>query len=162
MLDPGDLLAVARSLCSADDASPAALRRAVSTGYYALFHAVLRAAAGRYADDGSAAYALLYRSFEHGQMRAACEVVGRGRFGGRLEKTMGRAAVSEAARDFALGFVAAQERRMTADHEPRGAFDALDVRSGLAEVERALDAFGRIPAEERADLLALLMVRARG
>lgn len=162
MPDAGDLLAVARSLVAAPGPSDAALRRAVSTGYYALFHAVLREAAARFADEGSAAHALIYRAFEHGQMRAVCEAVDRDALADRWARALGRRSVSRDARDFAGAFVVAQERRMAADYDPRASFYPSDVRNGLDEVGRALDAFARVAPGERADLLALLMVRARG
>src|SRR5205814_8088527 len=52
------------------------LRRAISTAYYAVFHAVAAEAAdelvGRTQRDSSR-YALVYRSIEHGRLRGVCQ-----------------------------------------------------------------------------------------
>lgn len=79
MPDSSEPLAVARLLSNAsgpDPLSNAQMRRAVSTAYYALFHKVLRAAAERFMGPGqenASEFSLLYRSFDHHQMRNTCE-----------------------------------------------------------------------------------------
>lgn len=77
MPDASDLLAVARLLAQ-PPASDTALRRAVSTAYYALFHKLLRDAAQAFIGPGNettAGYAILYRGFDHGHMRSVCEAL---------------------------------------------------------------------------------------
>ena len=68
MPDPAELLGVAKLLSVTGPAPPtdAQLRRAASTAYYAVFHAVLRAAADRFMGAGQASApgdAILYRGF---------------------------------------------------------------------------------------------------
>lgn len=81
-MSPADLLLVARQLADPSGATPpndAQLRRAVSTAYYAVFHTILQAAAERFMGPGqehTGGYSLLYRSFNHGKMRAVCEKLG--------------------------------------------------------------------------------------
>jgi len=78
VLDPLELLAVARLLAADAQPSEAQLRRAVSTAYYALFHKVLQAAAGRFMGlnkETSAGYSLIYRGFDHRNMRTVCEAL---------------------------------------------------------------------------------------
>jgi len=80
---PADLLEVADALLnlSAGRPSEAALRRAASTVYYAIFHFVARECAdlmigGASAARSKPAWAQAYRALEHGYCKAQCENVG--------------------------------------------------------------------------------------
>jgi hypothetical protein len=167
VLDPSDLLAVARVLLSVGAPSPpgqAQLRRAVSTAYYALFHKVLRTAAERFAGPGqeqSGAYAILYRSFDHGHMKRVCEDLQVSTLKDRIKGPLRRDAVSQDTRDFAGIFPSLQDIRHLADYDPTVRFLPSDVVSLIDSAEVAIEAFDRITADEQADVLALLMVRTR-
>ena len=167
MPDPAELLLVARTLSDANVSPPsdAALRRAVSTVYYALFHKVLRAAARRFMGPGmeaSAGYALLYRSFDHGHMRAICQALNVTTLRDTLKHQLGRSAVSPHMREFADSFIALQELRHLADYDPLVEFQPSDVASLVDAASVAMAAFDRVLPSEQADVLALMMVRARG
>ena len=167
MPDASELIATARFLLSAGTATPAEaqLRRAVSTAYYALFHRVSRAAAERFigkASEASAAYALLYRGFNHGRMRDICKALDAPRLKDAWKKHLGRDAVSQDARDFTAVFGGLQEARRAADYDPRIAFSPSDVASLIEAADNALAAFDRIAPGERADILALMLVGVRG
>jgi uncharacterized protein (UPF0332 family) len=165
--DPSELLALARALADGyAQRSPtdAELRRAVSTAYYALFHKVLRAAARRFSGDGqerSAAYALLYRGFDHTRMKAVCESLDVPMLKEKLRSNLGRESVSRDMRDFAQAFPSLQEARHLADYHPTVLFAVSDVVSLIDAAELAMQAFDRAPPDEQADVLALLMVGAR-
>lgn len=166
MLDPSDLLAVARVLSSAGTAPPseAQLRRAVSTAYYALFHRILAAGAERFMGAGlerSAGYALLYRSFNHGRMKAVCESLSAATLTGTLRRQLGRTAVGQDTRDFADAFAALQEARHLADYDPRAVFWPSDAVELVQAADYAMAAFDRVASDERADILALMLVNAR-
>lgn len=81
MLDPAELLAVARLLTAKGAAPPpneAQLRRAISTAYYSLFHSALRVAADRFlgvSKRDKPAYGLIYRGFNHGRMKQICREI---------------------------------------------------------------------------------------
>ncbi len=79
MIDPRGLLEVANELAKLDSTKPrqAALRRAVSTAYYALFHALIQAALIEHihADPASPVAHQAARWFEHGKMRKVCEEI---------------------------------------------------------------------------------------
>lgn len=73
-----DLIATARRLARANAKKPrqAELRRAVSTAYYALFHALARNCADLFVGTGDArskgAWSQVYRALEHGFAKNAC------------------------------------------------------------------------------------------
>lgn len=165
--DPADLLAAARRLSDASRQPPptdAQLRRAVSTAYYAVFHTVLRAAAQRFmgpAQERTAGYALLYRSFDHRTMKTVCEALQVSTLKDRYKHHLRRTAVSQDIREFADAFTDLQEARHLADYDPTAAFQPADVSSLVDTAEVAMAAFDRVASDELADVLALLMVGAR-
>jgi hypothetical protein len=65
------MLAAARWLLSERDPTPAARRRAVSTAYYALFHACIQLASRRFSNDPDHRL-LIYRGFAHTGLLAVC------------------------------------------------------------------------------------------
>jgi hypothetical protein len=159
-------MAVARSLCDPTTQPPsdAALRRAVSTAYYALFHTVLRAAATRFMGHGqqwTGGYALLYRSFDHGYMKEICKRLDVATLAETTKRQLRRSAISADMRFFARTFVPTQELRHLADYDPTAQFLPSEVAAVVDEADNALAAFGRVPANELADILALLMVKSR-
>lgn len=166
MPDPAELVAAARLLLSTQPATEAQLRRAVSTAYYAVFHKVLRAAAQHFAGEGqehSGAYLILYRSFGHGHMKQTCEDLAKSTLPQKIRWSLRRDAVSQETRDFAAAFPALQEIREFADYDPTPSpWDASDVAALIDSAEAAIEAFDRIDQDEQADILALLMTKARG
>src|SRR5258708_1839561 len=64
-----DLLQLARGLAHLDDGSQAALRRAMSTAYYALFHLLVSDAASNWAN--TELRPKFGRLFQHGRMKGA-------------------------------------------------------------------------------------------
>ncbi len=73
-----DLIATARRLAKASARKPrqADLKRAISTAYYALFHAIARDAAdllvGTGKDRPDKAWKQVYRALDHGPAKTAC------------------------------------------------------------------------------------------
>lgn len=167
MLDPSDLLSVARLLSAAGIPPPsdAQLRRAVSTAYYALFHKVLRAAANRFIGSNkekSAGYTLIYRSFDHRHMKTVCEALDVPILKDSLKRHLGRNAVSQDMRNFASNFSVLQEARHLADYDPMSVLLPVDVSSLVDAADFAMEAFDQVAADEQADVLALMLVRAKG
>lgn len=110
MLDSDEFLDLARRLADPSAGTPpsdAQLRRAVSTAYYAIFHAALTSAAERFmgaADARRPGYALLYRGFEHGRMRRVCEDVDRPIMGALHQRHLGLPTIDADLRAFATEF----------------------------------------------------------
>ena len=167
MLDPGELLSLARELGgdpAVDPPDESHLRRAVSTAYYALFHWVTRAAADRFigADHrASAGYAAFYRGFNHGEMKTVCKDLGATILKDKYRRLFGRDQLSAEARDFMTAFRALQEARHLADYDPMTTFPPTTTRGLIDAAEVAITAFEATDLIEKTDILALLMVKAR-
>lgn len=158
MPQPSELLCVARSL--AGRPTDASLRRAVSTAYYAVFHAVLRSGADRFfgaSRSGEAGYALIYRAYDHGRMRRGCEDVSRATLTLQQRSLFGRPTFDPRLRDFAISFIRLQVLRHQADYDPRVTFSQSAVTAIIDEAERAIASFATAPDDERSDLLALML-----
>ena len=162
--DPAGLLAVARSLLTATPPSEAHFRRAVSTAYCAVFHATLRSGAERLMGPGtqrSAGYGLLYRGCNHGRMKTVCEALDVPVLGRRLQEQLGRTAVSPAMRDVAQAFPILQEARHKADYDPSVVFVLSDAIDLVDLAAATIQAFDQVAPEEKADMLALMLVSPR-
>ena len=167
VIDCGEMIEVARHLTATGAAMPLGnsyLRRAVSTAYYALFHTMLGAAADRFvgtAAKASAGYALLYRGYDHGQMRRLFEDLSKSTLKATLRSALNRNALSPELRQVSTEFVALQDLRHLADYDPVTGFNASDVSDIIDATEEAIGVFAQADAEEKSDLLALLLVGAR-
>lgn len=164
MADPSELLAAARLLVDGGPPTDAQLRRAVSTAYYAVFHYILRAAADRFmgrAEAASAGYALLYRSFDHRHMKTVCGALRASTLRERFRRHLRRDSVSVEVQDFAGAFEELQDARHTADYDPVASLVISDVMALIQAAVVAMNTFDRVSPDEKSDVLALLMVRAR-
>jgi hypothetical protein len=167
VLDPPELLAVARSLSAATAPPPskAHLHRAVSTAYYAVFHKVLRAGAERFMGPGmekSGGYSLIYRAFNHGRMRRVCEALAAGRLSPASQEQLGRTSISQEMRLFANNFVSHHEVRQLADYDPLADLPQHAVLIFVDAAEAAIAAFDQAAPDEQADVLALMLTNPRG
>ena len=164
MLDPFELLDVARALASGSMPGDAALRRAISTAYYAVFHATLKMAAERFvgsANRDTAGYAILYRGFSHSRMKEICSAIDKPVLGRRHQDLLRRTHVSADAREFARAFVDLQELRHGADYDPNAIVRRSDALDACDKAELAIQALGRVGGAEMSDILALLLIDAR-
>lgn len=172
MLDPSGLLAVAKLLVAAAETIPsttasnqACLRRAISTAYYAVFHTLLAAAAQRFMGrehQQRPGASILYRGFSHSHMKTVCEAIQSANLKQKYRTALGTASVSKGMRDFATAFTRLQDHRIRADYHPTVAFEPSDAITVLDTAQVAIEAFDRADPAERADILALLLVGARG
>lgn len=132
MIDPEQLLQLARrELAAGGHGAPRQvnLRRAGSTAYYAVFHALCNEIANTFWKSNGEAWNLFYRALDHGATRQRCE---------SLDP---RLAVSF--QDFAHAFVELQQFRNRCDYDPvfritkaaldRTIRDAADAIAGLRE-----------------------------
>jgi hypothetical protein len=167
VLDAAELLAVAKRLSQPEGThqpSEAALRRAVSTAYYAVFHKITNAAAARFMGAGqerSAGYALICRGFDHKKMNTVCGELEKSTLKSTYQDRLGRTAMSDEIRQFAVLFPSLQEGRHLADYDPAARFAPSDVSALVDAAEVAMDAFDRVAVDEKSDVLALLLLGAR-
>ena len=117
-MNPHDLIRIARQLASGAVGETrgrprqAELRRAVSTAYYALFHALAFCCAHRLAgsDRTNAAWVQTYRALEHGHARNQCD----------NQSVMG--GFPQEIQDFGNCFILMQAQRQRADYSPSATF----------------------------------------
>lgn len=162
MLRPSEFLNLARRLARQRD--DAALRRSISTSYYALFHTVLTVAAERFVGAEPArqrGYGIVYRTFNHGQMRQVCESLTPSKLNSSLRQQLGRPSAHSDLRDFAVIFTDLQFRRQQADYDPMAEISLQEARTALELAERGIAAFQRAPEDERTDVLALMLGSGR-
>jgi len=145
-------------------AGPDVIRRAVSTIYYGVFHFVAQSAAdcfvGR-ANVQTARYALIYRGFEHTHLRRICLDLSKSTPSDKVRRSLGRNSVSEGIRRFAEIFPDLQEARHLADYHPTLTFEPNAVATLATSAQQAMTAFNATDPDERADVLALMMLRPR-
>jgi hypothetical protein len=100
---PDELLDVSRKLVSNEPVTEAALRRAVSSAYYALFHLLIEESCGNWLH--ATHRPRLSRQFDHGRMKAASDALAK------------KSARGTDAFVVANTFVYLQQRRHEADYD---------------------------------------------
>lgn len=153
------------------------LRRAISNAYYAVFHAVVTEAADQLAgrtQRHSPRYALVYRSVDHGRLRAVCNGIKelqnwkkkakgqnkvksppklasyepKGGFGPNLS------ALADAVGDL-------QEKRNLADYDPLFRVNMSDAALAVATARTAIARFKNANAAKRKAFVSLLVFPPR-
>jgi hypothetical protein len=138
---PSDFLRTARLLANVDmgRSQQVNLRRACSSTYYALFHALCTMCARMLVGPQKTrrAWCHVYRSVDH---RAARESCGRKDFIQRFPR---------AVQEFAALFVLMQAARHGADYDPDERFYRSSVAADIEAAASAITAFHRVPARHR-------------
>ena len=132
--------------------SQAAIRRAISTAYYAAFHALTASNADILAGTGTGqlpteAWMRAYRGLNHGYARA--------------QLLQNRIFFSTNSRIFADIFCQLQDERVQADYNPGVSFTPESARIWLDKVEAAASDLLQTTQEERAAMAILTLVRPR-
>ncbi len=158
-----DLLRQAHDLATLDALKPrqANLRRAVSSAYYALFHALVdeacRGVMGTQHEQGPFRH-VLARSFAHGTMKQACASFS----GGTLKAAVAKGLpatfqISREIKALANAFVELQEKRHLADYDLTERFSRSDVIALIEQTATVIEDFGRSAnTNERRFFLACL------
>ena len=143
MIDPHELIATCYKLVSPAAIPPpsdADLRRAISTAYYAVFHALAASnaelIAGRpQSDMSSQAWERVYRRLDHGRaqnnLRAALPYL------------------SQSGANFASTFIELQGIRHEADYAPNWEIDITGTLNMISLAETAIRGFAQLTEEER-------------
>jgi hypothetical protein len=158
-----DLLQVAVHLATYEgpNHTQAALRRAVSTAYYALFHLLIRDAAQRW-QGSPAALIGLERSFQHGSMKEVSF-----QFQKKEEKWKDwhddEHTVPPALQRVAKAFIDLQTNRHAADYNNHEQWSAIEVQALLETAHAAFDDWLSIRTDPMAGnyLLAMLIGKKR-
>ena len=131
------------------------LKRAVSTAYYAMFHALCESNADALVGASPTGqdfviWAQTYRALDHGQAK------------NRLLSYRRESPATEI-REFASAFGDLQEQRLAADYNPRSVFTRSQVVGLIDLAEAVTNAFGNLTARQRRLLAThLLVARSRG
>ena len=128
------------------------IRRAISSAYYALFHALATSNAdvliGPPQDQKTAeAWTRVYRSLNHGPAR---QILRRH-----------RQEFSQGSQIFADTFSDLQNQRHSADYDPNAVFTGNQPTIWLAEAEVAIIDYLQVDHSERAYIAALTLIRGR-
>ena len=137
-MNPKNLLAIAKRLASGPKRGRPRqedLRRAVSTAYYAMFHALARSNANLLvgstrANRSDQAWRQLYRALDHSPAASAARGQQMAKFPQEIQ-------------DFAGQFVKMQSQRHTADYDPLETFSRSDVLQVIQETTLAIEGFNR-------------------
>ena len=155
-LRPRDLIESASDLLHASKGRPRQtnLRRAISTAYYAMFHALAGCCADLFiGGPGSVrsrgAWHQAYRALDHGFAKNACQNQAK------------IALFPQAIQDFANGFVSLQAKRHLADYDPREVFYKSDTALQIDIVEFLIEEFQRTPLKDRRAFAAHVLLKAR-
>ena len=155
-LNPNSLISTANRLAySQSKGRPRQedLRRAVSTAYYAMFHALARSNANLLvgatpSKRSNRAWRQLYRALDHSQAAKSAN---------RQELLQ----FPQDIQDFAVQFAKMQSHRHTADYDPMGSFSKSEVLQLILETSLAIDGFNRANSLDRRAFAVLALFRAR-
>jgi uncharacterized protein (UPF0332 family) len=164
--DPANLLDQAERLAAAPARGrprDADLRRAISTAYYAILHAILTAAADLFvgaAKRTTSLYALAYRSIDHQKVREVCKQVAKPAPADRYKPHVpiggwGNIAI------LADAALLLQAKRHEADYDPLFVARRTDVDLVLKQARGALEALQSATEEQRTSFLGLLLFGPR-
>lgn len=144
-----DLLDIAEQLARLDSGRPrqASLRRAVSSAYYALFHALAALCANQFVGWKQPwdVFTPIYRSLDHGRAKELFSGWGR-KHGGEI------ALIGQV-------FIKLQEQRHIADYDPKPFLGRAETLSLIDEVRKALDHIASLSPEDRLRLCTQLVAR---
>lgn len=148
------MIVTARKLANASPNKPrqADLKRAVSTAYYALFHAMAKDAADRLVGVGpnrpDKAWRHMYRALQHGEAKSACEAVRNLNFPNGLKSC-------------ADAFVALQQKRHDADYNPDSRVLRADALAAIQQAEDAITALRAAPMRDRRAFAVQILMKKR-
>jgi uncharacterized protein (UPF0332 family) len=148
------LIGTARKLANASPQKPrqADLKRAISTAYYALFHAMAKDAADMLVGVGQnrpdKAWTHAYRSLQHSDAKNACEGVRKLRFPLEIDVC-------------ADAFVRLQQNRHDADYDPDHRVLRSDAIDAIELAENAIRILRDAPKRDRKAFAVQLLLKKR-
>ena len=148
------MIIAARKLANASPGKPrqAELRRAISTAYYALFHAISKDAADLLVGVGpnrpDDAWTQIYRALQHGEARSACEGV----------RKLGFPPAIIACADV---FAALQQQRHDADYKPNVRVRRAEALDAINAAEKAMASLKSASRKDRIAFVVQLLHRRR-
>ena len=148
-----DLLVIAQRLAEGSP-NQTDLRRAMSSVYYALLHAIAQSNADTLVGDDpqfrdQIAWRQAYRALEHGYARRRCQSA-------RSDPRF-----SQPVQNLAGQFVVMQSLRHRADYDPDDIFSTQEVLASIVETMDFISAFRTAPERERRAFAVYVLMRER-
>ncbi|WP_267355613.1 MULTISPECIES: hypothetical protein [unclassified Methylobacterium] len=162
LLEQADRLAI--PLPGEAQARPTDLRRAVSTLYYAVFHAGLTAAADQFAgvpNRGSPLYNLVYRSIDHKRLAGWSRTVSSANLPSNLRPYEPAGGWDQHIRDFGRGLVTLYEQRTLADYDPAALILPTEVANHSNTARQAIADLAASSADCKQAFFTLLLFPPR-
>lgn len=140
------------------------LRRAISTAYYALFHAVLTAVADDIVGSTqrtSPRYASLYRSIDHRSLRTTCQQVLQKEPAPKYKPHVPADGFGDDLNSLANAVVELKDKREAADYDPVYRVTATDALLAVDTARKALARFRTAGRAQRKAFLWLIVFPPR-
>jgi hypothetical protein len=140
------------------------LRRAISSAYYGVFHAVLAAVANRFVGSTKQAtslYSLVYRSIDHDALRRLCLEATKSQISPKYIPHTPAGGFGAEILGFAQGTLDLQEKRHSADYDPSIRFSTSDATLVVDLARTSLGQFNAASVDTRDAFLNLLLFRPR-
>jgi hypothetical protein len=140
------------------------LRRAISSAYYGVFHAVVTEAADEFAGKSNRRtpqYELAYRSIDHRSLRALCADITKPKLPKRYSKYEPTGGFGPDLSLVATAVIDLQEKRLAADYDPLLRVRTSDAALAVATGRTALIRFRKANRTRRRAFLSLLVFSPR-
>ncbi len=134
-------------------------RRAISSAYYAVLHAILADLADQFVGRDqrkSSRYALAYRHVDHKQLESLSNQVIRQTPEKKYQPFFPEGGFDDAIRKFASLIIELKGARNSADYDPSRWVGISDARLAIEQAQRAIERFATAPDEQRRVFLTLL------
>ena len=155
ILNPDHLFEQAEKLISPQLGRPRQvdIRRAISTAYYAIFHAIITAAADQFigiTNRDESRYGLAYRSVDHGWLRKLCEEVQKSTLSTKFRRYAPATGFGANIAALAAAAEELQEKRHSADYDVMIRMNRSDAVLAISTARAALGRFDNAGQPERA------------
>lgn len=135
------------------------LKRAISTAYYAVFHAVLTEASDEFVGKTqrqSPRYALVYRSVGHGQLKSLCVDISKRTPPTKYRPYIPPGGFGPDVQAFATALADLQEKRHTADYDPLARFSRADALFAASTARNAVARLASAGGQKKKAFLTLV------
>lgn len=166
VLNPDHLFEQATKLITIQAGSPRQvdIRRAISASYYAMFHAIIAAAADQFigvTNRDTSRYGLVYRSVSHAWLRDLCREVQKPTLSNRFKPHAPGNGFGPNIAAFAKAFVELQEKRHAADYDVMVRMNKSDAILATNTARAALRRFEKASKARRVAYLSVLLFPPR-
>lgn len=167
ILNPDHLFEQAEKLIASQAGRPRQvdIRRAISAAYYAIFHAIITAAADHFVgvtNRDESRYGLIYRSVDHRWLKKLCEEVQKPTLSTKLRRYVPTGGFGTNITAFAAAAEELQEKRHSADYDVMIRVNRSDAVFAISTARAALNRFSNAGQSERVAFLSLLLFQPRG